>query len=415
MESNDHDIQEANHIDLLDPDNELMKLEYLPTDYKSGCSMKDVTIDDGFLHILLDLESCLPNTEFKEDIFQIVRGSYLVSDSLSQGFGRMMARIFGKHGLVLFDPSDPEVKSLMMPIFIKEIVSPLESTKIVNSAGESLRSRGYESQIEKSQDSTALFMEVDGIRRKLFFRDGRFTVLSEELAVELHRKNTEKIEDGKDSEQLLSVLRDEPWRFSPNVALRPVTQDYMMPTAAYVAGPGEISYFAQLRDLYASMDVNMPIIYPRASFTILESKVERVMKKNGLGVSDLSENHDELFSRLSKLMAAERLERLLESSRSEINGAFERLAADLTEFDPGLKNIVESVKRKVDHQINILGDKAYKAQRSRNETLRDQIKRGCMNIYPDGKPQERTFNILQYLVLYGLGFLDDLMSAMELG
>ena len=108
------------------------------------------------------------------------------------------------------------------------------------------------------------------------------------------------------------------------------------------------------------------------------------------------------------------LESLLKSSRSEISGIFDGLAAKLVEFDPGLKNVAESAKKRVDHQINILGERAYKAQRSRDDILRNQIKRACMNIYPDGKPQERVFNLVQYLTLYGPQFMDELISTMEL-
>ena len=400
MESNDHDIEEANNISLLDSESELVKLEYLPKHYVPGCSMKDVPVDDGFRNLVLDLEARLPNTEFKWDTFEIIRGSYAPSQSLSYGFGRMMAQLLGKYGLVLLDPSDPDIKRLMAPIFERDIRSPLESMQIVDAAGEKLRSRGYESQIEKSWDSTGLFIEERGVRRKLFFREDHFRMDGSKTIL--------------DSEELLKTLRAEPWRFSPNVALRPVTQDYMMPTVAYVAGPGEISYFAQLGDLYAFLDVHMPMIYPRASLTLVESKVERIMEKNGLEVRDLSEQYNDLFSRLSKRMSAGKLEHLLESSRSEMNDLFERLASDLTEFDPGLKNIVESTRRKVDHQINILEEKTYQAQRSRDEILRSQIKRACMNIYPDGKPQERVFNIVQYLVSYGLRFVEDVLSVIDL-
>jgi bacillithiol biosynthesis cysteine-adding enzyme BshC len=371
--------------------------------------MKDVPVNDGFHDLVLELENRLPDTEFKSDVFDIIRESYRSSESLSQGFGRMMARIFGRYGLVLLDPSDPDIKSLMSPIFEREIRSPLESMKIIDSAGDGLKSRGYESQIEKSRDSTGLFIEEDGVRRKLFFRDGSFRVGRAASSSEMDGDYT--LDTGK----LLSIPQAEPWRFSPNVALRPVTQDYMMPTVAYVAGPGEISYFAQLSDLYTFMGVNMPIIYPRASFTIVESKVERIMDKNGLTREDLAEHYDALFSRLSKHTAAGELESLLESSRSEINGVFEKLTAHLTEFDPGLKNMSESTRRKVNHQINILEEKAYKAQRSRDEVLRNQVKRACMNIYPDGKPQERVFNIVQYLVSYGLRFIDDVLSVIDSG
>ena len=398
IESNDHDMEEVNHVDLLDSQGEMLKLEYLPKQYVQGCSMKDIPVDDGFGELILELENRLPNTEFKEDIFQAIRDAYLSSKNIGHGFGRMMAQLLGKYGLVLLDPSDPEMKNLMSPIFQRNIQGPLRPMEIVNSAGQRVRSRGYESQIEKSWDSTCLFIEEDGVRRKLFFRDGGFIV------------------DGSDvtltGEELLAVLEAEPWRFSPNVALRPVTQDYMLPTAAYVAGPGEISYFAQLRGLYDEMDVTMPVIYPRASLTIVETKVQRIMEKNGLAIEDLSENYENLFSELSKRTGE--LEYLLKSSRSEISTIFDGLATKLAEFDPGLKNVAESTKKKVDHQINILGERAYKAQRSRDDILRNQIKRACMNIHPDGRPQERVFNLVQYLTLYGPQFMDDLMSTMEL-
>ena len=400
IESNDHDMEEVNHINLLDSDSELLKLEYFPEKYVPGCSMKDVPVDDGFRDLILDLENRLPNTEFKDHIFQIIRDAYLSSQDIGHGFGRMIAQLLGKYGLVLLDPSDREMKSLMRPIFERNIQEPLKPMEIVNSAGEQVRSRGYESQIEKSWDSTCLFMEKDCVRRKLFFRDDRFMI--------------DRSDETLDRDELFSILKAETWRFSPNVALRPVIQDYLLPTVAYLAGPGEISYFAQLRGLYDFLDVPMPIIRPRASFTIVETKVERVAEKNGLTVEDLSEHHEDLFSRLSKRAAAGKLEDLLESARSEISGVFAGLAAALVEFDPGLKNVVESAGKKIDHQINILAERAYKGQRSRDDVLRNQVKRACMNIYPDFRPQERVFNIVQYLVLYGLQFLDDIISAMEI-
>jgi len=319
------------------------------------------------------------------------------------------------------DPSDPDIKRLMYPIFEKSINEPLKPMAIVNSSGEHLRSINYDSQIEKSPDSTGLFLEVDGVRQKLFFRNNHFKIDTEDLVkhasllVNLvkHASLLVNEEIQFSSKELIEVLQSEPWKFSPNVAIRPIAQDYILPTVAYVAGPGEISYFAQLPELYEFFHVNMPVIYPRASFTVLESKVERIMDKNSLELKDLSENHDKIFSQLSKDIASAKLGNLLETSKSGINGIFEGLAVGLYEFDPNLKNIVESTKNKIDHQINILEERAYKIQRDRDNILREQIKRACMNIFPDGNPQERVFNIVQYLVLYGLQFIDDVIAAIE--
>jgi len=400
VESNDHDLREANHINLLNSNSDIVKIEYNPSQYTPDSSMKDVIIDDTFALIIDELEKFLPNTEFKSEIFRIIRDSYQPSKSISYGFGRMMSHLFGKYGLVLMDPSDQEIKKLMLPIFQKEIENPLKSVEIINNAGENLRALGYESQIEKTDDSTCIFIEIDGVRRKLYYRNDRFEFDCFDMVLS--------------KSELSETLQIAPWRFSPNVALRPVIQDYLLPTVAYIAGPGETAYFAQLKQLYSYFDVNMPIIYPRASLTIIEGKVQRVMEKNNLEISDLLENYDKLFSRLSREHAPVEIEVLIESSRSSIEKIFQSLSVELSSIDPNLANIVESARKKTDLQISILKDKAYQSQRGREEVTRNQIKRACMNVFPEGKPQERVFNIVQYLNLYGTKFLDDLMSIISI-
>ncbi len=400
IESNDHDLDEANHIYLLNFESDLTKIEYNPPQYIPDSSMKDVIIDDNFALVIDELERFLPNTDFKSEIFHIIRDSYQPSKSISYGFGRMMSHLLGKYGLILLDPSDQEIKRLMLPIFQKEIENPLRSVEIINDAGRNLKMLGYESQIEKTDDSTCIFIEIDGARRKLYYRNNRFEF--DHIDMVLTRG------------ELSETLQIAPWRFSPNVALRPIVQDYLLPTAVYVAGPGEIAYFAQLKQLYSYFGVNMPIIYPRASMTIIEGKVQRVMEKNKLEITDLLENYDKLFSRLSREHAPVEIEVLIESSRSSISKIFQSLSSELSCIDPNLANIVESARKKVDLQITILKDKAYQSQRGRDEVTKNQVKRACMNVFPEGKPQERVFNIVQYLTLYGMGFIDDLMSAISI-
>jgi bacillithiol synthase len=397
VESNDHDLKEANHIYLLDSNSDQMKIEYNPSQYTIDSSVKDVLVDENFAMIIDDFEKSLPNTEFKSNIFGIIRDSYLPSKSISYGFGRMMSHLLGEYGLVLIDPSDNDIKKLMLPMFQKEAEHPLKSVEIINSAGERLKSLGYESQIEKSDDSTCIFIEMDGARCKLYYRKERFEFDSCDMVLS--------------KSELLETLQIAPWRFSPNVALRPVIQDYILPTVSYIAGPGETAYFAQLSEVYQHFGVSMPIIHPRASFTIIEGRIQRVIEKNKLEIADLIEDPDRLFSRLSREQAPIELEVLIESSRSSIERVFQSLSSELSHIDPNLANIVESARKKVDLQVNILKDKAYQSQRGRDEVTRNQIKRACMNIFPEGEPQERMFNIVQYLVLYNTQLLDEIMSA----
>lgn len=398
MESNDHDVEEVNHIYLPDPESNLVRFEYTPSRYMLGSPVNNAIIEGDFIDFVNNFSKYLHDTEFKTEIFDIIKESYQPSQSLCHGFACMMCRLFSKYGLLIFDPSDIEIKKIMAPIFRQEIEYPLKSTKSINELGEKLKSLGYDSQIEKSEDSTCLFIEENSLRHKLFYKNGKFKI------------------DGKEftREQLLEILKKTPQKFSPNVALRPITQDYILPTVAYVAGPGEISYFAQLSELYNYNNIDMPIIYPRESFIIIENKIQKIIDNYNLDISDLALNYDELFSRVSKQKVSKDIENIIESSRYEVELIFDKLVKELSNFDPDMKNISESVKKKVEYQLSILKEKAYQVKRSRDEITRNQIKRACINIYPDGKPQERVFNIVQYLVLYGLRLIEDIISAVKI-
>lgn len=399
IESNDHDFNEVNHINVLDSGDALVKIEYIPSNYRYGSPIKDVKIDESIRDIIKKLEEFSPETEFKCDVFDILRDSYLSGLSFNQAFGRMMMSLFKDFGLILLDPSDHRLKELMIPLMHREIESELETTNIVNLSGRKLRSIGYQPQIERSEYSTNLFLEEDGIRYKLMFINGRFLVNGQGRSLS--------------SSEVIDMLYTQPWKFSPNVCLRPVIQDYILRTVAYVAGPAEISYFAQLKELYEYMDVEMPIIYPRASFIIVEPKVQHAMQVNGLNISELSEDYEKLFAKLSRRKISNHIEESIESIKSKIAGMFKELSADLKKVDPNMVNIVESTAIKIYHQIDQLKEKTYQMQRNRDEITKRQVKRACMNIYPLGKHQERVFNIVQYLVLHGMNFLNELYESLE--
>lgn len=399
IESNDHDFDEVNHVNVLNFEDELIEVKYEPLGYKFGSPVKDVKIDENIGEVIGKLAKLLPETEFKDDVFNMLRNSYLPGLSFSQAFGKMMSFLFKDFGLILLDPSDHRLKRLMTPIVRREIESELETTSIVNRSGEKLRSLGYQAQIERSEQSTNIFVEEDGTRRKLLFIDGKFVI--------------DGVNRSLSSLEVIEMLHEQPWKFSPNVCLRPVVQDYILPTVAYVAGPAEISYFVQLRDLYEYMGVEMPIIYPRASFIIVEPKVQRAIQMNGLNLSELSEDYEKLFARLSRQRISKHVEEAIGSARSRIGSILKELSTDLKKVDPNVVNVVESTVMKIYHQIDQLKEKTYQMQRTRDEITKRQVKRACMNIYPYGKHQERVFNIVQYLVLHGKGLLNELYESLQ--
>jgi bacillithiol biosynthesis cysteine-adding enzyme BshC len=363
--------------------------------------MSRVPVEPSSQEFIADLEARLSESAFKIDLFDSIRTFYSVGSTLSEGFGRMMAHLLHDHGLILLDPSDPELKGLMAPIFEEEIRHPRQSTRLLNEAAEQLSEMGYEPQIEKTEDSTSLFFfDEQGFRRKLFFRDGWYRV--------------EDTEQRMRTEELLAIVERTPERLDPNVTLRPVIQDALLPTVAYVAGPGEIAYFAQLRAVYDLFGVQMPLLFPRARCILVERKIQRIMDRYRLTVDDLSIGPDELFGRLVKDRFPENLERLFRDSTEDIEAALGRLGGPLTSFDPTLSGLMDSTKGRVVHQVSILRNKALQAQRRASETLRGQIERVCAHIHPLGRPQERTLNIVPYLVSYGPDLIPELMDALDL-
>lgn len=401
MGSNDHDLEEVNHVDLAVGDDRVETLTYRPSPAFLGQPMSRVPVEAPFEEFIGEFEQYLPDSAFKANLFEPIRASYSIGSTLSEGFGRMMAGLLHTYGLILLDPSDPELKRLMAPIFEVEIQHPLRSTALLNEAAGLLSSMGYTPQVEKTEDSTSLFFfDEEGLRRKLLFRDGGYQVEGMDLRM--------------GPEELLAVLERAPERLDPNVALRPVVQDALLPTVAYVAGPGEIAYFAQLRAVYEFFGVQMPIFFPRARFVLVERKIQRIMDKYGLSVEDLSVGPDELFGRLVRDRFPEDLEQLFRDSTEDIGAILDRLGGPLTAFDPTLSGLVDSTKGRVAHQVNVLRNKALQAQRRASETLRGQIGRACAHIQPLGRPQERTFNIVPYLVSYGPDLIPRLMDVLDL-
>lgn len=401
MGSNDHDLEEVDHVHLVVGEGRIETLTYRPSPFFLGQPMSRIPVEPSFREFIGDLEQHLPDRAFKADLFDLIRTSYAIGSTLSEGFGRMMARLLSTEGLILLDPSDPALKRLMAPIFETEVRHPLHSTALLNEAARRLGEMGYVPQVEKTEDSTGLFFfDNKGFRRKLLSRDGVYRVEGTDLRMT--------------TEELLAVLGSSPERLDPNVALRPVVQDALLPTVAYVAGPGEIAYFAQLRAVYAFFGLQMPILFPRARFTLVERKVQRIMDKYGRTVEDCSVGPDELFGRLVRDRFPEDLEQLFHRSTADMEAIIDRLGGPLTAFDPTLSGLVGSTKGRVVHQVNLLRKKALQAQRRASETLRGQVERVCAHLWPLQRPQERTFNIVPYLASYGPDLIPRLMNVLDL-
>jgi bacillithiol biosynthesis cysteine-adding enzyme BshC len=212
-------------------------------------------------------------------------------------------------------------------------------------------------------------------------------------------------------EEFLALAREKPSLFSPNVLLRPIYQDALLPTVAYVAGPGEIAYLAQMKGVYETFRLPMPVIYPRKSATIVEKKVDHVLRKYDLKIPDLWQHAAGIIGEITKKQVPDSLNKALRRVLDHLDQDFESLKRETTAFEPALKDSIDHAKGKMNQQWKFMEKKLLQAAKRRNETAIQQLDRTVQNLYPNQHLQERVFNIVPYLIKYGTAFMDKLDQA----
>jgi bacillithiol biosynthesis cysteine-adding enzyme BshC len=390
MASEDHDYQEVNRVVLLDEDNQPNILQ-LRSDYRQGTPVGDLLLGPEIESLLQRLDQALPESEFKAPVLTLFRAAYRPTVTFSEAFGRAMLALFAEAGLIMADPMDPGLRRLAAPIFRRELESAPQSAELVAQGSGRLEQRGYHAQLQLAPPGVNLFVLMNG-RRSAMVRDGRGFRL----------KRGRKIFS---SAELMGLLERSPERFSPNAALRPVVQDRLFPVAAYVAGPAEIAYFAQLSEVYRLFGVPESCIYPRASFTLVEGRVRELVEKFGLTVEEVFVPEDRLMSRVLGQEMPGELEELLESSGRQVREAFQALSDKIMDFEPTMQGYLDASRGKVDHQLKAVRRKMLQAKRARDRTTREQVARVSRQLFPAGQLQERILSIIPFLARHGTQIL----------
>jgi len=201
------------------------------------------------------------------------------------------------------------------------------------------------------------------------------------------------------------MAQESPERFSPNVALRPVVQDTLFPTLAYVAGPGELAYFAQLRPLYAAFEVPMPVIVPRATLSLLEPRITQLLTRFRLGLHDLTAEPEQLASRILRAQLPPDLEATLAAARQGVDEIFRRIGDAVAAVDPTLKATAGQAGGHIKGHLDQLAKKAVQALKRREADTGQQLQRLREALMPGGKLQERVYPSLPYLAKYGFALV----------
>ena len=232
MASEDHDWEEVREAQLLACDGRLASVSIPDALHRDGGQVGEVVLDETVEDAAKRLFDLLPSSEFLPDVERLLRDCYHSGRTLAEGFARMLSALTSRYGLVLLDPTDARIKRLAAPLYSEAARKGAEIAAATDARSRELEAEGYHAQVHTSADAFPLFLIDDGARRALTRADsGRYRA-----------KGTEH---EWTSEELAALALSEPERFSPNVTLRAVVQDYLLPTVAYFGGAAEVAYFAQ--------------------------------------------------------------------------------------------------------------------------------------------------------------------------
>jgi bacillithiol biosynthesis cysteine-adding enzyme BshC len=400
VEGEDHDADEIAHATVLHR-NEEVDLRYTgpqtSDDENRGAVGRWVLTEE--INDLLDrLDDTLPPSDFKPTVMRHVRAAYAPETTVEDAFAQLLHRLFDGAGIVAMNPDDARLKALTAPLFYRDIDDGETAVARIEAASQDLREAGYHAQV--SARPTNLFWLDD---------DGRYAIDRQDDGAYTLRH------DGRTftKQALLDRLEREPERFSPNVVLRPLMQDRLVPTAAYVAGPGEVSYFAQYRGVYDWAGMAMPLIHPRASVSLVESKVQKVLDKYDLSICDFGSDKERLFQEVVVQSMAVDVDALFSDALREMHQALNALKPQVEDVDATLGSATEAARASVMETMDDLKHKVVRAEKRKHDEIRAQLQKAHANLRPGGVLQERRINVLYFLNKYSLDLLDDLRRVLD--
>jgi bacillithiol biosynthesis cysteine-adding enzyme BshC len=269
----------------------------------------------------------------------------------------------------------------------------------VNGQTQKLVSLGYHEQVPVRSDAANVSYEDEHGRDRLM-RLGNDWELSRSKLKLSHA-------------EIAELLQREPQRFSANVLLRPVIASAVFPTLAYVGGPAEISYFAQIGCLFAAHGVPMPLVVPRAGVEIVEYKVQKVLDKFGLQTADVRVPFDQLTTRVMRAELPPVIPDTLSKLRDALTDGYARLVQAAITIDPTLQGPLESARNASHKTLIDMDRKIVRHLKRRNAIELEQLKRAAANLYPKGEPQERGIGITTYYARYGPAILDAIAAQID--
>lgn len=392
----DHDFEEVSSISIPDKD---VDAEYsLKNDKPTDKRVVEIGLSGQLDIIKSKIRDALPDTDFSDDLWTLLDECYTTGETFGRAFGRLILKLFGKHGLILAGSNHDGIKKLVTESLVSSVKNAEAHQQALEEASDSLADKEYHTQVTV-QSSNLFHIREDGSRIKLQHKEERWF--------------TDGSENSWSSEELIQMIQNEPQNFSPNVFLRPIIQNKILPVISYVAGPGEIAYYAQMRVYHQQFNIGMPVITPRCSATLIESSIERIIGKLPFNIHDYFKRIEDLEKDFLKQSDSPNLESIFKSWKSSISDLSKDPISKVSEIDPTLKKSADKTVTQFFTELDKLKGKLYRSIKESEKVQIQRIQRVQNNLYPNRNLQEREVAFITLMNKYGIDLWDKLIDDLQ--
>jgi bacillithiol biosynthesis cysteine-adding enzyme BshC len=397
--SEDHDWAEVNHAYLFGGGHELRRVELRSPD-PTPLPMSHRQLGSELNRFLDEAAEAIGDGVFAGDVMKWIRGACRPERTVAEAFSGMLAELLAPFDVLLTDAADPHLKQASAPVLRRALEEAGPHAALLGERTSRLEEQGYHAQVAVLEEATNVFRFGSGGRERIDRHPEGFVLHESRRVIP--------------AAELLAELDAEPGRFSPNVLLRPVVESAVFPTLAYVGGPAEISYFAQLNALFPEFGMEPPVAFPRFSVTLVEPAVRRVLDRLALEEADLARPRHELATRLARDAMPAEVRASLDALGGSLADGYRRLIERASAIDPTLEGALGSLRNESLARLAESEHRIVKRLKDREADTLAQLDRVRARLRPQGEPQERVLNVVPFLARYGPDLLRRIFEEMRI-
>ena len=391
LATEDHDFEEINFANF--PAGDHLEIFRVTPSHLEGAPVGNIAFDEEIRKVLQRVEELFGPSEMLE----LVKDSYREGETFGTAFGKFYAQVFSEFGVVMLDPGDPELHRIAAPIYRDALVNWKQLNDALLQRDQELEAAGYHAQVKVTPTHTLCFYLQEGARTPIrhdtdVFIAGEKRFTPAELTAEAERH---------------------PERFSPNVLLRPIVQDYLLPTLSYAGGPSEIAYFAQAAVVYEQLLGRVTPAIPRISATLIEPRQAKLLDRYDLRITEAFRGPEKFREFVAGKALPESIMKSFDSASKLVEQALGMIQEPLEKLDKTLLDAAQNAGSKMSYQLQSLRDKAARAEARKNtETQRHADELSTM-LFPNKELQEREVGSAYFLLRHGKALLDNLKEKVQ--